>query len=228
MYIMESYNSFINYLDNEIIKLLAIRQKYKVNSKNFKVFERGGYNKEDTLISNSDNNIYINELKQTDYNHHFKIYEKLFNSNLIKKKENPNITNLEELNLNRIIKQCYITLLYDLCDFGDDKYNEIACDLDIKILYKLSQRIHFGYEIIKYKYLENKDLYNKLLSCNNSSLIIYYLSESIKEPTYLENLMKICNNYSINTIIVQAFYKFYILPFTTEVQYSFLNKLRNI
>ena len=42
---MESYNSFINYLDNEIIKLLAIRQKYKVNSKNFKVFELGGYNK---------------------------------------------------------------------------------------------------------------------------------------------------------------------------------------
>ena len=69
---MESYNSFINYLDNEIIKLLAIRQKYKVNSKNFKVFELGGYNKEDTLISNIDNNIYINELKQTDFNHNFK------------------------------------------------------------------------------------------------------------------------------------------------------------
>ena len=225
---MEHYESFIDKLDKEIIKLLSVRQKYKLNSKNFKVFELGGYNNEDILISNIDNNIYINELKETDYKENFKKYEKLFNNDLIKKKENPNVTNLEELNLNRIIKQCYITLLYDLCEFGDDKYNEIACDLDIKILYNLSKRIHFGYELIKFKYLNNKLLYNKLLNSNNSSLLIYYLSESIKEPTYLENLIKTCNDHSINHILVQSFYKFYVLPFTNEIQFSFLNKLKSI
>ena len=225
---MEKYNLYIDSLDKEIIKLLSLRQKYKLNSKNFKVFELGGYNKEDILISNIDNNIYINELKETDYKDNFKRYEKLFNQDLIKTKENPNITNLEELNLNRIIKQCYITLLYDLCEFGDDKYNEIACDLDIKILYHLSKRIHFGYELIKFKYLNNKELYSKLLSSNNTSLLIYYLSESIKEPTYLEKLINVCNHYSINHILVQSFYKFYVLPFTNEIQYSFLNKLKSI
>tara|TARA_B100000401_G_C52663059_1_gene651058 strand:+ start:51 stop:728 length:678 start_codon:yes stop_codon:yes gene_type:complete len=225
---MEKYDLFIDSLDSEIIKLLSLRQKYKLNSKNFKVFELGGYNKEDILISNIDNSIYLNELKETDYKDNFKKYEKLFNHDLIKNKENPNITNLEELNLNRIIKQCYITLLYDLCEFGDDKYYEIACDLDIKILYHLSKRIHFGYELIKFKYLNNKELYSKLLSSNNTSLLIYYLSESIKEPTYLEKLINVCNHYSINHILVQSFYKFYVLPFTNEIQYSFLNKLKSI
>ena len=113
---MDKYNSFINQLDDDIIYFLSIRQKYKLNSKNFKVYELGGYNTEDILISNLDNNIYINELKKRDFNDTLKQYDKVFNQDLFKQ-NNKNIINLEELNLNRIIKQCYITLLYDLCDF---------------------------------------------------------------------------------------------------------------
>jgi chorismate mutase len=224
---MDKYNSFINQLDNDIIYFLSIRQKYKLNSKNFKVYELGGYNTEDILISNLDNNIYINELKKRDFNDTLKQYEKVFNQDLFKQ-NNKNIINLEELNLNRIIKQCYITLLYDLCDFGDDQYYETTCNLDIQILYKLSQRIHFGYELIKFKYLNNKEFYNKLLTSNNTSLTHYYLSEPIKEPTYLENIAKICSINSINHVLIQSFYKFYILPFTTEIQFSFLQKLKHI
>ena len=58
---MDIYNSFINTLDTDIIELLSIRQKYKLNSKNFKVYELGGYSKDDTFISNFDRKIELYE-----------------------------------------------------------------------------------------------------------------------------------------------------------------------
>ena len=150
---METYNSHISKLDNEIIELLSIRQGLLTNSKNFKVLELGGYNLKNTFVSKIDHNIFKYEL-QIQNNKQYS-YKKLFNENL-----DSNIEDYETLNLNRIIKQSYLIFLYDLCEYGDDEQNEFACKLDMELLFKI--RIHFGYEMIKLKYLENIDFYDKL------------------------------------------------------------------
>ena len=60
---MEALNLYIYNLDEEIIELLSIRQKFMTNSKNFKVLELGGYNMKDNFISKLDHNIFNYEVQ---------------------------------------------------------------------------------------------------------------------------------------------------------------------
>lgn len=221
---MDLYFSFINKLDSELIYLLSIRQNYKLNSKNFKVFELGGHKNNNSLVCNLDNKLQTYESHKIDTYKKY-IFKKKFFNNL--SQDNSFYNKCHQLNLNRIIKQFYITFLYDLCDFGDDENHELVCDLDCKIISKISDRIHFNYEIIKYKYINNINFYEKIFKYSSNSEIIYYLSEFIKEPSYLENIQNISNYHSITPILVQSIYKFYIIPFSTEIQYSFLSNLLN-
>ena len=231
---MDLYNNFIKILDNDIIELLSIRQQYKINSKNLKVLELGGYNKTiESPISNIDFHIYHYESNNLSlYNKN--IYKKLFNSNnfftkpLYPESYSTYLYNQSHsFNLNRIIKQCYITFLYDLCEFGENENPEEVCDLDSSILFKLCDRVHFNYEIIKYKYINNTLFYNKIFKSNSDSEIIYYLSEFIKEPTYLENIYEVAKKNNIEPTLIQSLYKFYIMPFSIEIQYNFLNIFLN-
>lgn len=221
---METYNSHISKLDNEIIELLSIRQGLLTNSKNFKVLELGGYNLKNTFVSKIDHNIFKYEL-QIQNNKQYS-YKKLFNENL-----DSNIEDYETLNLNRIIKQSYLIFLYDLCEYGDDEQNEFACKLDMELLFKISERIHFGYEMIKLKYLENIDFYDKLFQSSDSSLILYYLSNFIYQPTYLDILKDKCIDYNICDVLVCSFYKNTIIPYYNEIQLNFclnIKKIKNI
>ena len=221
---METYNSHISKLDNEIIELLSIRQGLLTNSKNFKVLELGGYNLKNTFVSKIDHNIFKYEL-QIQNNKQYS-YKKLFNENL-----DSNIEDYETLNLNRIIKQSYLIFLYDLCEYGDDEQNEFACKLDMELLFKISERIHFGYEMIKLKYLENIDFYDKLFQSSDSSLILYYLSNFIYQPTYLDILKEKCLDYNICDVLVCSFYKNTIIPYYNEIQLNFclnIKKIKNI
>ena len=221
---MDLYFSFINKLDSELIYLLSIRQNYKLNSKNLKVFDLGGHNDNNSFISNIDNKLQSNELKKISTFKQY-IFKKTFFNNYF---DNISLYNrCHKLNLNRIIKQINITLLYDLCEFGDDNNYNFVCDLDSKIISKISDRIHFNYEIIKYKYINNIKFYEKIFKYNSNSEIIYYLSEFIKEPSYLENIYNISKSNNITPVLVQGFYKFYILPFSIEIQYYFLDNLLN-
>ena len=188
---MDVLNLYIYNLDEEIIELLSIRQELLTNSKNFKVLELGGYNMKNNFISKLDHNIFNYEL-QFESKKNKKTYKKLFNENL---KEN--IEEYETLNLTRMLKYSYTSFLYDLCEYGDDDKNEFTCNLDMEILFKLSERIHLGYEIIKLKYIENIDFYDKLFKTSNSSLILYYLSNFIYQPTYLDILKEKCLKYNV-------------------------------
>jgi chorismate mutase len=219
---MEKYESFIELLDINIIELLSLRQKYLLNSKNFKVFELGGYNIYDKLCSNLESKIYDLELKNSTTK--LKKYEKKFNEDLFEK----NDSILESLNLNRTIKHIYINFLYDICAYGDDEYKDEACDLDILILYKISERIHFSYEIIKYKYTNNKDFYNDLLETRDTSLIVYYLSNCIKQTDYLEKIKYISKKYEINEILICTFFRNFITPLSVDIQLDFLKNLKNL
>ena len=213
---METYESYLNKLDTEIIELLSIRQEIKINCKNFKVLELGGYQLEDTFVSKLDNEIFNYEIENSD-----NIY-KLFNENL---KENEIY---EDLNLSRIIKQNYISFLYDICLYGDDENSDLACKLDKDILFKLVERVHFGYNIIKFKYIENIEFYNKLFESNNSSFILYYLSNYIYQPTYLDIIKDKCKEYNICDILVCTFYKNVIIPYYNEIQLYFCNKIKKL
>ena len=163
---MDKLNLYIYKLDEEIIELLSIRQELMTNSKNFKVLELGGYNMQNDFISKLDHNIFNYEI-QFESGKNKNTYKKLFNENLEKKSKE-----YETLNLSRMIKYSYIQFLFDLCEYGNDDKNEITCNLDMEILFKLSERIHLGYEVIKLKYLENIDFYDKLFQSSNSSLIL--------------------------------------------------------
>lgn len=221
---MEAYNSHISKLDNEIIELLSIRQGLLINTKNFKVLELGGYNLKHTFVSKIDHNIFKYEL-QFQNNKPYS-YKKLFNESL-----DTNMEDYETLNLSRIIKQSYLIFLYDLCEYGDDEQNEFCCNLDMELLFKISERIHFGYEIIKLKYLENIDFYDKLFQSSDSSLILYYLSNCIYQPTYLDILKEKCIEHNICDILVCSFYKNIILPYYNEIQLNFclnIKKIKNI
>ena len=221
---MEAYNSHISKLDNEIIELLSIRQGLLINTKNFKVLELGGYNLKHTFVSKIDHNIFKYEL-QFQNNKPYS-YKKLFNESLDK-----NMEDYETLNLSRIIKQSYLIFLYDLCEYGDDEQNEFCCNLDMELLFKISERIHFGYEMIKLKYLENIDFYDKLFQSSDSSLILYYLSNCIYQPTYLDILKEKCIEHNICDILVCSFYKNIILPYYNEIQLNFclnIKKIKNI
>ena len=211
---METYESYLDKLDTEIIELLSIRQQIKINCKNFKVLELGGHQLEETFTSKLDNEIFKYEIEHVD-----KIY-KLFNDNL---KENEIY---EDLNLSRIIKQSYISFLYDFCEYGDDENTDIACRLDKDILLKLVERIHFGYNIIKYKYVENSDFYNKLFESNDSAFILYYLSNYIYQPTYLDIIKEKCKENNICDILVCTFYKNVIIPYYNEIQLHFCNHIK--
>ena len=147
---MDVLNLYIYNLDEEIIELLSIRQELLTNSKNFKVLELGGYNMKNNFISKLDHNIFNYEL-QFESKKNKKTYKKLFNENLQENNEE-----YETLNLTRMLKYSYTNFLYDLCEYGDDDKNEFI-NLDMEILFKLSERIHLGYEIIKLKYIENID-----------------------------------------------------------------------
>ena len=221
---MNKYENFIESLDIDIIELLSLRQTYLLNSKNFKVFELGGYNIYDKLCSNLDSKIYDLEL-----NNSTKItkknYEKKFNEDLFEENNN---SILETLNLNRTIKHIYINFLYDICSYGDDEYKDESCELDILILYKISERIHFGYEIIKYKYINNKDFYNNLLETKDTSLIVYYLSNSIKQVDYLEKIKYISQKYKINEVLICTFFRNFIIPLYIDIQLDFLKNLKNL
>tara|TARA_B100001564_G_scaffold359985_1_gene384374 strand:- start:1751 stop:2428 length:678 start_codon:yes stop_codon:yes gene_type:complete len=221
---MEAYNSHISKLDNEIIELLSIRQGLLINTKNFKVLELGGYNLKHTFVSKIDHNIFKYEL-QFQNNKPYS-YKKLFNESL-----DTNMEDYETLNLSRIIKQSYLIFLYDLCEYGDDEQNEFCCNLDMELLFKISERIHFGYEMIKLKYLENIDFYDKLFQSSDSSLILYYLSNCIYQPTYLDILKEKCIEHNICDILVCSFYKNIILPYYNEIQLNFclnIKKIKNI
>lgn len=211
---MNIYEDYLNRLDNEILELLTLRKEFKINAKNFKVLELGGYNIEDTYISKLDDEIFKYESKNIN-----DLY-KLFNENL----KSSEI--YEELNLSRLIKYSYINFLYDYCIYGDDENYELTCKLDRDILIKLSKRVHFGYNIIKLNYLENTNFYNKLLESNNSTFILYYLSNYISQPTYLELLKDKCNKYKICDILICTFYKTIILPYYNEIQLHFCNCIK--
>ena len=155
------------------------------------------------------------------------LYQKLFNSQLSLHKNNSFYNKCHNLNLNRIIKQFYITFLYDLCDYGSDDNPQIVCELDVEILSLLSKRIHFNYEIIKLKYINDQIFYNNLFKLNNDSEIIYHLSNFIKEPSYLEKIYDYSVYYSLNPTLIQSLYKFNILPTSIEIQFSFLDNLLN-
>lgn len=207
---MDKYENHIDKLDNEIIELLSLRQKLLTNSKNFKVLELGGYNMKDNLISKLDYHIYLHELNNN------LPYKKYFNNIEIDEYEE-----YESLNLSRIIKHSYIQFLFDLCEYGNDDKSDFTCNLDMEILFKLSERIHFGYEVIKFKYIENKEFYDKLFESSNSALILYYLSNSIYQPTYLDILKEKCENNEICGITICTFYKNIIIPYYNEIQLSF-------
>ena len=130
-----------------------------------------------------------------------------------------------------MLKYSYTSFLYDLCEYGDDDKNEFTCNLDMEILFKLSERIHLGYEIIKLKYIENIDFYDKLFKTSNSSLILYYLSNFIYQPTYLDILKEKCLKYNVCEVLVCSFYKNVILPYFNEIQLNFclnIKKIKNI
>jgi len=211
---METYEYYLDKLDTELIELLNIRQQIKINCKNFKVLELGGYKLEDTFTSKLDSEIFKHEIENTD-----NIY-KLFNDNL----KNSEI--YEDLNLSRIIKYSYISFLYDFCLYGDDENCDIACKLDKDILLKLVERVHFGYNIIKYKYVENSEFYNKLFESNDSAFIIYYLSNYIYQPTYLDIIKEKCKENNICDILVCTFYKNVIIPYYNEIQLHFCNHIK--
>lgn len=218
---MDTLNLHIYNLDSEIIELLSIRQELLTNSKNFKVMELGGYNMKDNFISKLDHNIFNYEIKFEN-----KKNRKLFNENLDNSNED-----YETLNLNRMIKYSYIQFLFDLCEYGNDDKNEFTCTLDMEILFKLSERIHLGYEVIKLKYLDNMDFYDKLFQTSNSSLILYYLSNPIYQPTYLDILKDKCVKYNVCEVLVCSFYKNIIIPYYNEIQLNFclnIKKLKNI
>ena len=218
---MDTLNLHIYNLDDEIIELLSIRQELLTNSKNFKVMELGGYNMKDNFISKLDHNIFNYEVKFEN-----KKNKKLFNENLDNSNED-----YETLNLNRIIKYSYIQFLFDLCEYGNDDKNEFTCTLDMEILFKLSERIHLGYEVIKLKYLDNMDFYDKLFQTSNSSLILYYLSNPIYQPTYIDILKDKCLKYNVCEVLVCSFYKNIIIPYYNEIQLNFclnIKKLKNI
>jgi len=222
---MDVLNLYIYNLDEEIIELLSIRQELLTNSKNFKVLELGGYNMKNNFISKLDHNIFNYEL-QFESKKNKKTYKKLFNENLQENNEE-----YETLNLTRMLKYSYINFLYDLCEYGDDDKNEFTCNLDMEILFKLSERIHLGYEIIKLKYIENIDFYDKLFKTSNSSLILYYLSNFIYQPTYLDILKEKCLKYNVCEVLVCNFYKNVILPYFNEIQLNFclnIKKIKNI
>ena len=222
---MDVLNLYIYNLDEEIIELLSIRQELLTNSKNFKVLELGGYNMKNNFISKLDHNIFNYEL-QFESKKNKKTYKKLFNENLQKNSEE-----YETLNLTRMLKYSYTNFLYDLCEYGDDDKNEFTCNLDMEILFKLSERIHLGYEIIKLKYIENIDFYDKLFKTSNSSLILYYLSNFIYQPTYLDILKEKCLKYNVCEVLVCSFYKNVILPYFNEIQLNFclnIKKIKNI
>ena len=218
---MDKLNLYIYNLDEQIIELLSIRQELMTNSKNFKVMELGGYNMKSDFISKLDHNIFNHECNINSVKN-----KKLFNENLEKKSEE-----YETLNLSRMIKYSYITFLFDLCEYGNDDKNDFTCNLDMEILFKLSERVHLGYEVIKLKYLENMDFYDKLFETSNSSLILYYLSNSIYQPTYLDNLKDICHKYNICDVLICSFYKNIIIPYYNENQLNFclnIKKIKNI
>jgi len=211
---MDNYEEHLDKLDDEIIELLSIRQDFKINCKNFKVLELGGHSLEDTFTSKLDNEIFNYELHNSD-----KMY-KLFNENL------KNTEIYEDLNLSRIIKYSYITFLYDFCVYGEDENSDLTCKLDRDILFKLSERVHFGYNVIKLKYLENMEFYNKLIRSNDSTFIIYYIANYIYQPTYLELLKDKCKKYNICDVLVCTFYKNVILPYYHEIQLHFCNSVK--
>lgn len=218
---MDKLNLYIYNLDEQIIELLSIRQELMTNSKNFKVMELGGYNMKSDFISKLDHNIFNHECNINSVKN-----KKLFNENLEKKSED-----YETLNLSRMIKYSYITFLFDLCEYGNDDKNDFTCNLDMEILFKLSERVHLGYEVIKLKYLENMDFYDKLFETSNSSLILYYLSNSIYQPTYLDNLKDICHKYNICDVLICSFYKNILIPYYNEIQLNFclnIKKIKNI
>ena len=222
---MDVLNLYIYNLDDEIIELLSIRQELLTNSKNFKVLELGGYNMKNNFISKLDHNIFNYEL-QFESKNNKKTYKKLFNENLQENSEE-----YETLNLTRILKYSYTSFLYDLCEYGDDDKNEFTCNLDMEILFKLSERIHLGYEVIKLKYIENIDFYDKLFKTSNSSLILYYLSNFIYQPTYLDILKEKCLKYNVCEVLVCSFYKNIIIPYYNEIQLNFclnIKKIKNI
>ena len=106
----------------------------------------------------------------------YKSYEKLFNPLLVKNVGQS--IDLDDLNLNPIIKQTYLFILYDICDYGNDENIDLQkiIDLDVEILYKLSERIHFGYETIKHLYINNKLYFeNNILNNKNKGNYISFI-----------------------------------------------------
>tara|TARA_Y100000768_G_scaffold358453_1_gene314286 strand:+ start:5178 stop:5870 length:693 start_codon:yes stop_codon:yes gene_type:complete len=222
---MEFYDLYIKKLDTTILELLAQRKKHKLNARNFKFFELGGYNVNDNFASNIDYKIYNFELIQSKKkNNSLKSYEKPFNECLYSN----NVDDLESLNLNSIIKTIYSNSLYDICIYGDSEDFDYICELDIEILYTLSDRIHFGYELIKYKYINNKDFYDKLIMFDDDILLEYYLYCPVKQKEYMTQIIYKCNELELNTCAIYSMYKTLILPLTVEIQKHFCTTLRKL
>ena len=221
----------INKLDKDIINLISIRKKYKTNSSIYKHPDLANINismKNDINMSLLDYDIYQFEVNNIKTN--YKSYEKLFNPLLVKKKFGQ-IIDLDDLNLNPIIKQTYLFILYDICDYGNDEHIDLQkiIDLDMEILYKLSERIHFGYETIKHLYINNKLYFeNNILNNKNTQEIISHLYDYCEQPTYLDEIKFLCDLHEMDSTVVCTLFKTFIIPYYLQIQLHFLYKLINI
>lgn len=225
------FKTHMNNIDKDIINLFSIRKKYKTNSSIYKHPALANINismKNNNNMSLLDYNIY-----QFEFNNHkstYKSYQKLFNPLLVKKKIGQ-IIDLDDLNLNSIIKQTYLFILYDICEYGNDENIDLQkiIDLDIEILYKLSERIHFGYETIKQLYINNKLYFeNNILNNKNTQDIISHLYDYSEQPTYLDEIKFLCDLHDIDSTAICTLFKLFIIPYYLQIQLHFLYKLINI
>ena len=225
------FKTHMNNLDKDITNLFSIRKKYKTNSNIYKHPNLTNINISKNFHTNMsllDYNIYQFELNN--HKSTYKSYEKLFNPLLVKKKFGQ-IIDLDDLNLNSIIKQTYLFILYDICEYGNDENIDLQkiIDLDIEILYKLSERIHFGYETIKQLYINNKLYFeNNILNNKNTQDIISHLYDYSEQPTYLDEIKFLCDLHNIDSTIICTLFKLFIIPYYLQIQLHFLYKLINI
>ncbi|HOV15474.1 MAG TPA: chorismate mutase, partial [Spirochaetota bacterium] len=139
-----------------------------------------------------------------------------------------------DININEKIMNVYINkILPMICESGDCGNYGSSAVCDINILQALSKRIHYGKFVAESKFLQESELYTKLIKDKETEKILDLLTDKeveknvlkrvkIKSQTYGQDPLSEENDYKIEPEIIEKIYFEIIIPMTKEVEVLYL------
>jgi len=139
-----------------------------------------------------------------------------------------------QININHTIRALYEEkIIPRLCPPGDDHQYGSSAVNDVILLQALSKRIHYGKFVAESKYQAQPDLFNPLISAQDTEGIMALITNPqvekevldrvhLKTATYSRELDATADDFKVDPNLVRNIYAEWIIPLNKQVQVTYL------